>query len=178
MADLRKCRDKKIMGVAGGIAEYTNMDKTVWRAIWVLAAVLVPPVILAYIILGIVMPDAPYQATQPEWNPAGPAPSADAAQPGETAYSFTSGPTGPTGQYDAPSQGEPIYTRQAYKQLTKSRDKWLAGVCGGVAEYFAIDPVLVRAIWLALILFAGTGILLYIVLAILMPGPRYEYRQP
>ncbi len=55
------------------------------------------------------------------------------------------------------------------KRLTKSTHKILFGVCGGVAEYFGIDPTLVRAAWALLVLLAGTGLLLYIVLAIVMP---------
>ncbi len=48
-------------------------------------------------------------------------------------------------------------------------DKKIAGVCAGVARYFDLDPTLVRAIWLLCILFAGTGLLVYIVLWIVMP---------
>jgi phage shock protein C len=56
------------------------------------------------------------------------------------------------------------------KRLYKSStDKKLAGVCGGVAEYFGLDPTLVRIGYAALILFAGTGLLLYIVCALIMP---------
>jgi len=44
------------------------------------------------------------------------------------------------------------------------------GVCGGVAEYFNIDPTLVRAVWLFAVLACGTGLLLYIVCAIVFPN--------
>lgn len=56
------------------------------------------------------------------------------------------------------------------KRLKKSRDKKLCGVCGGVAEYLDMDPTIVRIIWLVLVLCAGTGLLAYIVAAILMPN--------
>ena len=56
------------------------------------------------------------------------------------------------------------------KRLRKSRDKKLCGVCGGVAEYLEMDPTLVRIIWLVLVLCAGTGVLAYIIAAILMPN--------
>ena len=56
------------------------------------------------------------------------------------------------------------------KRFHKSADRKLCGVCGGVAEYFGIDPTLVRIIWVLLVLFAGTGVLLYIILALLMPN--------
>lgn len=55
------------------------------------------------------------------------------------------------------------------KRLTKSHDKKLCGVCGGIAEYLNIDPTLVRIGWALLVLCAGTGLLAYIIAAILMP---------
>jgi phage shock protein PspC (stress-responsive transcriptional regulator) len=48
-------------------------------------------------------------------------------------------------------------------------DKKIGGVCGGIAEYFNIDPLLVRAVALFLILGYGCGLLLYIILWILAP---------
>ena len=51
-------------------------------------------------------------------------------------------------------------------------DKKLAGVCGGFARYFGIDATLVRIGYVALILFAGTGILLYIICALVMPNEQ------
>ena len=54
------------------------------------------------------------------------------------------------------------------KKLYKSNHRMICGVCAGVAEYFGIDPTIVRLIWAALAL-SGTGILLYIVAAIVMP---------
>ena len=54
------------------------------------------------------------------------------------------------------------------KKLYKSNNRMICGVCAGVAEYFGIDPTIVRQIWAALAL-SGTGILLYIVAAIVMP---------
>ena len=59
--------------------------------------------------------------------------------------------------------------RKKMKRLTKSYDKKLCGVCGGIAEYFNIDPTLVRIGWVLLVLCAGTGVLAYIIAAILMP---------
>ena len=59
----------------------------------------------------------------------------------------------------------------AEKKLTRSANKVLAGVCGGIAEYFDIDATLVRICYAALSLFTAgfPGILLYIVMLILMP---------
>jgi phage shock protein PspC (stress-responsive transcriptional regulator) len=57
------------------------------------------------------------------------------------------------------------------KKLTRSTNKVLAGVCGGIAEYFEIDPTLVRICYAALSIFTAAfpGVLLYIIMLILMP---------
>ena len=50
------------------------------------------------------------------------------------------------------------------KKLRKSKtDKKLLGVCGGLAEYFGIDPIWIRLAWAILIFVYGTGILLYFI---------------
>jgi phage shock protein PspC (stress-responsive transcriptional regulator) len=50
-----------------------------------------------------------------------------------------------------------------------SRERMIAGVAGGLAEYFDIDPVFVRAIFVASIFLSGIGILIYLVLWIITP---------
>lgn len=56
------------------------------------------------------------------------------------------------------------------KRLYKSTvDKKLCGVCAGIAEYFEIDPTLVRLGWVAFTLLGGSGVIAYIVAAIVMP---------
>ncbi len=56
------------------------------------------------------------------------------------------------------------------KKLHKSQvDKKLCGVCGGLAEYFNIDPTLVRLLWILVSLAGGAGLLAYIIAAIVMP---------
>lgn len=61
------------------------------------------------------------------------------------------------------------------KRIYKSsKDKVLAGVCGGVAEYFNIDPVIVRLIWVLATLAYGAGLLFYIIAAIIMPQESGE----
>ena len=57
------------------------------------------------------------------------------------------------------------------KKLTLSRDKKISGVCAGVAEYFDCDPTLIRIIYAMLTIFSLglPGVLLYIVMAIIMP---------
>lgn len=61
------------------------------------------------------------------------------------------------------------------KRLYRSRkDKMLAGICGGLAEYFAVDPSLVRIACVLLCLYAGTGLLVYILAAIIIQeDPTY-----
>ena len=63
------------------------------------------------------------------------------------------------------------------KKLTRSANKILAGVCGGIAEYFEIDPTLVRVAYvIASAFIAGfPGLIVYIILLIIMPeGKDYE----
>lgn len=56
------------------------------------------------------------------------------------------------------------------KKLYKSnQDKMIDGVCGGIAEYFGIDPTVVRLIWALFSLMGGSGILAYIIAAIIIP---------
>jgi phage shock protein PspC (stress-responsive transcriptional regulator) len=49
----------------------------------------------------------------------------------------------------------------------------IAGVCGGIAEYLAIDATLVRVVFIGLTIFGGIGLLLYVALLILMPLPGH-----
>ncbi len=56
------------------------------------------------------------------------------------------------------------------KKLYKSKnERKICGVCGGFAEYFGVDPLLVRLISILLIFGLGSGLLTYIVAAIMMP---------
>ncbi len=56
------------------------------------------------------------------------------------------------------------------KKLYKSKtNKKVAGVCGGIGEYFNIDPTLVRLGFVALSFLAGGGLLVYIIAAIIIP---------
>jgi phage shock protein PspC (stress-responsive transcriptional regulator) len=55
------------------------------------------------------------------------------------------------------------------KFYLSSTDKKIGGVCGGLAEYFNIDSLIIRIIFVILVLGFGTGILAYILLWILAP---------
>lgn len=56
------------------------------------------------------------------------------------------------------------------KRLYRSRkQRQVAGVCGGIADYLSIDPTLVRLVWALLALIGGPGVVLYIILAVIVP---------
>lgn len=56
------------------------------------------------------------------------------------------------------------------KKLYRSdENKMLAGVCGGIAEYFGVDPTLIRLAWVVFSLLGGSGLLSYILAAIIIP---------
>ena len=59
------------------------------------------------------------------------------------------------------------------KRLYKSREeKKLCGVCGGIAEYFELDPTIIRLAWVVFTLLGGSGIIAYIIAAIVMPDKK------
>ena len=63
------------------------------------------------------------------------------------------------------------------KELRKSKtDRRICGVCGGIADYIGVDSNVVRLIWAAITLFAGAGLLLYIIAAIILPEEEIEER--
>lgn len=57
-------------------------------------------------------------------------------------------------------------SRKLYKS---NQNKMIEGVCGGIAEYFSLDPTLVRLGWVLFCALGGSGILAYIVAAIIIP---------
>lgn len=64
-----------------------------------------------------------------------------------------------------------IVPQEKAKKLMRSKDdRVLAGVCGGIGKYFDIDPTIIRLLWVLLTIFSvGTGIILYLVAALIMP---------
>jgi phage shock protein PspC (stress-responsive transcriptional regulator) len=48
--------------------------------------------------------------------------------------------------------------------MRSSTDKKIAGVCAGLADYFDMDPTILRVIWLLLLICGGTGLLAYVIL--------------
>jgi phage shock protein PspC (stress-responsive transcriptional regulator) len=60
------------------------------------------------------------------------------------------------------------------RRLRKSKNRMIAGVCGGLAEWLGWDPTLVRVLYVLVSIFSAAfpGILVYIVLWIVMPNPE------
>ena len=57
------------------------------------------------------------------------------------------------------------------KKLYKSnQNKMICGVCGGIGEYFGIDPTIIRLAWAIFCVMCGAGILAYILAAVIVPS--------
>ena len=56
--------------------------------------------------------------------------------------------------------------RKLYKS---NQNKMISGVCGGLGEFFDVDPTLIRLLWVIFALAAGSGLLVYIASAIIIP---------
>ena len=50
-----------------------------------------------------------------------------------------------------------------------ARDKKIAGVCGGIAEFLGVDPTIIRLVWALLTFGWGTGLVAYIICALVLP---------
>ena len=59
------------------------------------------------------------------------------------------------------------------KLYRNTENKMLAGVCSGIADYFDIDPTLVRLGWVLFCALGGSGLLAYIIAALVMPDRPY-----
>jgi len=63
--------------------------------------------------------------------------------------------------------------KETFKKISRSEtDRVLAGVAGGLGEYFQIDPVIIRLIFILLTIFGGGGVLAYIILWLLIPSRK------
>ena len=58
---------------------------------------------------------------------------------------------------------------------TEGREALLFGVCGGIAEYFNLDPTLVRVVMVLLMWFKGAALILYLIAAFLLPRKSTLY---
>jgi len=64
-----------------------------------------------------------------------------------------------------------------YRRLYRSPDdRVIAGVCGGLGEYFTTDPVILRLILVVLVLFGGSGLVLYLLAWILIPRRPWDMK--
>jgi phage shock protein C len=66
-----------------------------------------------------------------------------------------------------PEGGAMDATRKLYRSRTNRK---LAGVCGGLAEYFNLDATLIRVLFVALAVLGGSGIVLYLAMWIIVPN--------
>lgn len=73
-----------------------------------------------------------------------------------------------------PSKPLQVTQTQPKKLYRSKQDRWLAGVCGGLGEYFGIDPILVRIAFIFFALGYGTGIIVYIILAIFVEENPFQ----
>lgn len=69
--------------------------------------------------------------------------------------------------YDSPHSGH--YKRKARRIYRDPDDRFLAGVCSGLAAYWNIDPAIVRIGFVVLVLLGGSGLLIYLILWIVIP---------
>ena len=59
------------------------------------------------------------------------------------------------------------------KKLFRSKkNKVIAGVCGGIGEYFGVDPILIRLLWVIFTLMGGAGVLAYIIAWVIIPEEK------
>lgn len=62
------------------------------------------------------------------------------------------------------------------KKLYRNIDnKMLAGVCSGLADYFVLDPTIIRIVWALFVVLGGSGLIAYIVCAIIIPVRPDQY---
>ena len=59
--------------------------------------------------------------------------------------------------------------KSVHRLFRSNDDRVVAGVCGGLGEYFSIDPVIIRVVWIVLTLAWGAGLLLYLLFWLLIP---------
>jgi phage shock protein PspC (stress-responsive transcriptional regulator) len=58
---------------------------------------------------------------------------------------------------------------QMDKLYRSKKNRIIAGVCGGISEYFNVDPTLIRLLWLLISIMGGSGVLAYIIAWIIIP---------
>lgn len=61
------------------------------------------------------------------------------------------------------------------KRLRKNQNRMIFGVCGALGAYFQVDPTIIRILFLISIIIYGSGLLLYLILAVVIPSDTYGY---
>ncbi len=59
-------------------------------------------------------------------------------------------------------------------KLHRGRDRWIAGVCSGISDYYNIDVILIRALFVFLSLIGTTGVWLYLILLAIIPESQLD----
>jgi len=62
--------------------------------------------------------------------------------------------------------------KEVKKLYRSKKQRIIGGVCGGVAEYFEVDPTLIRLVWIAACFLWGLGIILYLAAWIIVPEKK------
>jgi phage shock protein C len=60
--------------------------------------------------------------------------------------------------------------KQVKRLYRSEKNKVLGGVCGGLGEYFGVDPVIIRILWVVFCLMYGVGVLAYIIAWVIIPA--------
>lgn len=84
--------------------------------------------------------------------------------------------TQPTNETHASGLDKFFDTLRGIGVQRRTRDKWVGGVCSGIADRLRVDPVIVRAILILLVLFGGLGVTAYLVAWVLLPNRDGEIR--
>ena len=133
----RSRQDRQLAGVAAGMAEYLDVDPTVVRILWILAGLFSGGLlILAYIILAFVIPEAPFTgATNPGWNPpTGAAPSQGWTAPAGTPPGQGWGNPAPA----APQWGSDWQAHAAAERRARGRGPGGALIVGTILVVFGV----------------------------------------
>ena len=200
-------RDKIVDGVCGGIAHYLDMDPTIVRLAWVVITLLGGGILILLYVAGmIIMPRADVGSEEPPRSSVGRGYLLGIVLVGIGALvllgNFDVVPwqlwrwhipweimwgifliligamlvVSRRGTKEGEVEKEEGHQEQ--KRLLRSKqDRKIAGVCGGIARYFEVDPSLVRLAWvLGTIASVGTGVLVYLVMAIVLPERSVKER--
>jgi len=188
--------NRMIGGVCGGVAEYFKIDPTLIRLIWVTLSLIGGIGIIVYFASLIIIPVNPEQTPSDTreslikdkslfwgslliivgvfllfkqfglfyafnfWN-----------FPWQSVWALILIALGAFLLFKRSKEGSETAGDEAKKMLYRSRDqKMIAGVCGGLAEYFELDVSVIRVLWvLGTIISIGIGIIVYVVMILILP---------